>query len=78
MTPALPICSVCRSRDAASYLRVQNVTPGGVETLLTTTCSIKCLLTWTYKYATLKGVMLAAQTKSAMQQFIDRIKGLGG
>ncbi len=76
MTLQLPVCSVCNRRDAPNYFRVQEVTPGGVESPLTTTCSVKCLMTWLYKYAAFKGTMLAVKTKGVVQQFLDGLKGL--
>lgn len=72
--PVLPVCSVCQRRDAPSYFKVAQVSLGGVESPLTTTCSIKCLLTWAYQYATLKGAVLAAQTKGLVQQLLDGLK----
>lgn len=72
--PVLPICSVCARRDAPTYFRVASVSPGGVESPLTTTCSIKCLFQWAYQYAALKGMVLAGQTKSLVQQFVDGIR----
>lgn len=74
MTPQLPVCSVCMKRDAASYFRVARVSPGGVESPLTTVCSLKCLLSWTYQYTALQGTRLAYGAREAIKQFFGALK----
>lgn len=74
MTPQLPVCSVCAKRDAPTYFRVVRVSPGGAESPLTTVCSIKCLLSWAYTFATLQGTRMAYGVREAIKQFFGALK----
>jgi hypothetical protein len=74
MSPALPVCSVCSKRDAPNYFRVQRVSPGGVESPLTTTCSARCLLQWTYSVASLQGMRLAFTAREAIKQLFGALR----
>jgi len=73
-TTTPPICSACNERNAASYFRVQRVSPAGAETPLTTVCSVKCLLQWTYAFASMRGMQLAYNARTAVRQFLDALK----
>lgn len=64
-------CSACGKRDA-SYFRVGRVAADGTETPLTTTCSVRCLISWAFSYAQLQGMKLAYGAKQA----IDQLRGL--
>ena len=61
------VCSTCGKRDA-SYFRVGRVAADGTETPLTTTCSIRCLLSWSVQYAQLQGMRLAFGARQAIDQ----------
>lgn len=66
-----PICSICAKRGAPGYFKVGRVDPNGVESPLTTTCSIKCLLQWGYSYAALQGARAVWTAKQAIKMFFD-------
>jgi uncharacterized Fe-S cluster-containing radical SAM superfamily protein len=70
-------CSMCGSSNATSYFRITKIA-GGVEQPLTMTCSLKCMVSWAYRYAQMNGAMLAMKAKSALDQFIDGLKNLRG
>ena len=64
-------CSVCNKHDAPSYFKVARVAQTGVESPLTTTCSISCLLRWGYNYATLQGARMVWTAKQAIEQLLN-------
>ena len=70
MSPPTPVCSICAKQDAPSYFKISRLTPTG-ESPLTVTCSINCLLTWGYKYASMQGVKLAYGAKAALKEITD-------
>lgn len=63
-------CSVCSKRDG-TFFKVLRVAPDGTESPLTTTCSVKCLLTWGYSYATLQGTRMVWTAREAVRKFFD-------
>lgn len=67
-----PICSVCATRDAPSYFKVARVAPDGVESPLTVCCSIRCLISWSYQYATLQGTRMVWTAKETLRQLFSK------
>ena len=66
-------CSTCGKRDT-SYFRVGRVATDGVETPLTTVCSVKCMAGWLYQYAQLQSMRLVFGAKQALDQLRSYFK----
>lgn len=62
-------CAKCK-RDVTAYFKVERITHGNVI-ISAEVCSVPCLLQWTYDFATLQGVHVAASVK----QKFDQAKG---
>lgn len=72
MNATNPACSVCSTRTAPSYYKVSHLAPDGSEAAITTTCSIRCLISWAYQYATIQGTKLVWTAKEAIRQLFAK------
>ena len=73
-------CAKCR-REATAYFKVERIVHGNAI-LSAETCSVVCLLQWTYDFATLQGMQAAVgvkqkvdAAKSAVAALLDAFKG---
>ena len=71
MSPPMLACSVCAKRDAAAYYKVAHVLLDGTEEPVTVVCSIRCLLSWGYQYASMQGAKMAYGVKAAVKEIAD-------
>ena len=74
MTPPPSICLSCR-QPLQSHFQIVHYDASKTPTMTVTVCSIKCLVTWAYEYATLTGVKAVYQTKSFITGIVDMLKG---
>lgn len=70
--PAEAICSICGARGGNFYKVVQ--AKNGTEMVISTTCSVICMLKWITQYASLQGLRLSYGVKQA---FADLKKMIG-
>lgn len=74
MTATPLFCAKCQ-RPLRSYFKVERVAEAGTTTVSAVTCSIPCLISWTYGYATLMGMMGAAKAKSLLDGVLGLLQG---
>lgn len=70
-----PICVHCR-RSSQRRFEITRFDATGVAQGPVVACSIQCLMTWAYEYATLSGMRLAYGAKQSFENFMTMLKGL--
>lgn len=72
--PPPSICAKCQ-RPFRSYFKIERVNEAGEPTVSAALCSIPCVLSWTYSYATTIGMMGAAKAKSLLDNVLGLLQG---
>jgi hypothetical protein len=70
-------CSYCR-KPTGSHFKVTRIDSAGQNRGEVNTCSVLCLIRWSYDYGTRQGVEGALMVKSAISTFIEMLKGAKG
>jgi hypothetical protein len=74
-TPSV-VCVHCRQPCTARF-EITRFDAGGAAHGPVVCCSIAHLMAWAYEFATLSGMKLAYGAKSAFDNFMSTLKGLG-
>jgi type IV secretory pathway VirB6-like protein len=69
-----PACSVCTKRDAPGFYKISHLAADGTEAPVTTVCSIRCMLTWGYQYASIQGARMAYGARQAVKEVLAWFK----
>lgn len=70
------ICIHCRKPCAARF-EITRFDAAGANKGTVTACSTLCLIQWAYQYAQLQGARFAYGAKSAFDNLMATLKGLG-
>jgi hypothetical protein len=70
------ICIHCR-KECVSRFEITRFDLSGVNKGTVAACSVICLVQWAYEFSTLQGARLAYGAKSAFDNFMAAMKGLG-
>ncbi len=72
--PAPTTCAKCQ-RPLRSYFNVARIDGNGNTTISAALCSIPCVISWAYGYATMVGMMGAAKAKGVVDQVLELFRG---
>ena len=67
------ICAKCQ-QPLRSHFKIERIHENGSTTVSASLCSIPCVISWAYGYATLMGMMGAAKAKSLLDNMLDLFK----
>ena len=71
-----PICVHCR-KQCSSCFEITRVDSHGAKHGPVIACSIVCLVQWAYTYSTMQGARMAYGAKSAFDNLVSTLKGIG-
>jgi hypothetical protein len=72
--PPPTTCAKCQ-RALRSHFKIERVHHSGSTTVSASLCSIPCVISWAYGYATMVGMMGAAKAKSLIDTVLDALQG---
>jgi hypothetical protein len=70
------VCIHCR-KPCTSRFEITRFDTAGTNKGTVAACSVICLVQWAYQYSQLQGARLAYGAKSAFDNFMAAMKGLG-